>query len=56
MVNPSRDKDLEFQQEAQLEGLALGLEQRGENSAAHIIRLALRDLRQLRAALEVPHG
>ena len=44
-----RDKFLEEQQEAQLEGLAIGLEQRGEKSAAHLIRLTLRDLKALRA-------
>ena len=31
----------------QLEGLAIGLECRGEKSAAHIIRLALKDLEKL---------
>jgi hypothetical protein len=43
-----RDLGLEQQQEAQLEGLAIGLDQRGEKSAAHLIRRAVQDLRVLR--------
>jgi hypothetical protein len=38
------DPFMEAQHNAQLEGLAIGLEQRGEKSAAHIIRLALKRL------------
>lgn len=30
-----------------LEGLAIGLEARGEKSAAHLIRLTIKDLREL---------
>lgn len=37
------------QLEAQLEGLAIGLEQRGEKSAAHICRLAVAELIRLRS-------
>src|SRR4051812_5422254 len=36
--------DMESQHNAQLEGLAIGLERRGEVSAAHVIRLALKRL------------
>lgn len=43
-----RERFIEEQQEAQLEGLAIGLEQIGEKSAAHLIRAALRDLKALR--------
>lgn len=39
------------QLEAQLEGLAIGLEQRGEKSAAHTCRLMLAEHSALRAAL-----
>lgn len=38
------DSFLDDQHNAQLEGLAIGLEQRGEKSAAHCIRLALKRL------------
>jgi hypothetical protein len=33
--------ELDGQRRAQLEGLAIGLEQRGDKSAAHLIRIAL---------------
>lgn len=47
-----RDKYLEQQQEAKLEGLAIGLEQRGEKSAAHEVRGALAEIQRLRAILD----
>jgi len=43
--------ELDRQKLAQLEGLAIGLEQRGEKSAAHMIRLAIDDIESLRKAL-----
>lgn len=47
-----RDKFLEQQQEHKLEGLAIGLEQRGEKSAAHEVRGALAEIQRLRAMCE----
>jgi hypothetical protein len=47
----TNDPYLDRQRFDQLEGLAIGLEQRGEKSAAHLIRLAIDDLNSLRSAL-----
>lgn len=45
------DATLDRQRRDQLEGLAMGLEQRGEKSAAHTVRLAVADIDSLRKAL-----
>lgn len=42
---------MDRQRRAQLEGLAIGLDQRGDKSAAHLIRLTVADLDSLRKAL-----
>jgi len=51
-----RDRDLEKQQQAQLEGLAIGLDQDGQKSSAHLIRVALADLVALRGYLDAEEG
>ena len=38
---------------ARLEGLAIGLEQRGEKSAAQQVRLAMAEIERLRADLDI---
>lgn len=42
--------EMDSQRRHQLEGLAIGLEQRGEKSAAHMVRLAISDHAALRDA------
>jgi hypothetical protein len=45
------DPAMDRQRRAQLEGLVIGMDQRGEKSAAHLIRLTVADLDALRKAL-----
>ena len=43
---------IDDQELAKLEGLATGLEQQGEKSAAHQVRWAIAEIERLRAALK----
>ncbi len=47
----TRDPIINSQRRNQLEGLAIGLEQRGEKSAAHLVRITVEDIDNLRKAL-----